>query len=239
MKPRLTILGSGSCNIIVGKAAASVLIERDDLRFVYDFGPGTAVRLVEAGLKQDDIEHIFISHFHPDHVTDLYPYLHAASWSQIDRRTKDLTIYGPSGTASFIDKMFSVFDWGMQGRGFAINVKEVEDGIIDMGGQTFGAVDLHHSRGLWFDDVAIAGDTNLNDDLVELLKGRRIGIFDAGHLSEDDIRNIAVRTQTEKLVCSHQYRVLDENALNESARLQGYTGRIIVAHDGMKFENKA
>lgn len=235
MKKKLTILGSGTCNLVANKAAASVLIEKNTMRLVYDFGRGIAVRLAECGLKQDDIEHIFISHFHPDHVTDLYPYLHAASWSQIDPRTKDLTIYGPKGTEKFLAKMFSVFGWGELGRNFKVNIRDVEKEVT-IAGETIEIKDLQHSHGLKLGEIAIAGDASLNDPLVQLLDSARLAVFDAGHLTDNEICDLAVAVQAERLVCSHQYRTLDEANLNMSAKKLGFNGTIIVANDFMQFE---
>ena len=232
---KLTILGSGTCNLRADKAAASVLIEQDGVRLVYDFGRGVAVRLVEAGLKQDDIEHIFLSHFHSDHVTDLLPYLHAASWSQIDKRSKDLHVYGPEGLADFIGKLFAVFGWQREmSRGYTVHVHELHGDTLRIGDARFDVADLHHSHGLRFGEYAVAGDANLNDDLVALLRGAHVGIFDAGHLMNDEIIDLAVRSQVKKLLCSHQYRELDPEALNVVARKKGYLGEIIIAHDLMR-----
>lgn len=232
---KMTILGSGTCNLLADKAAASVLIEKNNMRLVYDFGRGVATRLVEAGLRQDDIEHIFISHFHPDHVTDLYPYLHAASWSQVDARTKDLTIYGPAGTKAFLEKMFSVFGWSQLGRNFTVTVRDVEREVV-IAGETLEVKDLQHSHGLKLGGVAIAGDAGLGEPLVQLLDSAKLAVFDAGHLTDDEICELAARTQAEKLVCSHQYRALDEARLNATAKALGFHGTIIVAKDLMEFE---
>jgi ribonuclease BN (tRNA processing enzyme) len=232
MNTQLTILGSGTCNLAADKAAASVMIEHGGLRVVYDFGRGTSIRLTELGLHQDDVEHIFLSHFHPDHVSDLIPYLHAASWSQIDPRSTDLTIYGPVGVKEFIEKLFSAFDWKQEfSRGFKITVREIADGPLTIGGERFDVVDLHHSRGLRFDNYAIAGDSSLHADLVHLLSGAEVGVFDAGHITNDEVVELAIRSQARQLVCSHQYRELDEVKLNDAAEAKGFTGHITVAHD--------
>jgi ribonuclease BN (tRNA processing enzyme) len=235
MTNKLTILGSGTCNLIANKAAASVLIEKNSMRLVYDFGRGVATRLAECGLKQDDVEYIFISHFHPDHVTDLYPYLHAASWSHVDSRTKDLTIYGPKGTEEFLKKMFSIFGQNQLSRNFTVHVRDVE-GEINIAGETISVEDLQHSHGLRINKIAIAGDASLNDSLVRLLNSTELAVFDAGHLTDKEICELATATQVEKLICSHQYRVLDEVKLNASAKKMGFDGTLVVANDFMKFE---
>ncbi len=237
MKNRLIVLGSGTCDLVPGKAAASVLIETGTTRLVYDFGRGVSTRLTELGLKQDDVSHIFLSHLHPDHVTDILPYLHAASWSQIDSRTKDIHFYGAPGTEEFIRKMLGVFDWKRQlSRDFNIVFHDVTDEKLEIEGQRFKLVDLHHSYGLRFMEYAIAGDANLiSDNLIVLLKGAKIGVFDSGHITDEEIVELAIKTQARTLVCSHQYRFLDEAQLNERAKTQGFEGMLVVARDLMEF----
>ncbi len=90
MTNRIVLLGTGTCQLQTHRMASSVLVELDDLRLVYDLGRGIANRLAEIGMKQDDVEHVVLSHFHPDHLSDLIPYLQATSWSRIDPRAKDL-----------------------------------------------------------------------------------------------------------------------------------------------------
>ena len=232
MTNRLTILGSGSANLVPGQGATSALIEIDGARLVFDMGRGTASRLAETGRKQDDIEHLFLSHFHPDHVSDLYPYLHAASWSQIDRRTKDLNIYGQEGTRAFIDKLFSVFNWKKElMRGYQVKVHDVKSGPLEIGRLELAVFDLGHSFGLHHPHFTLCADSGLTGNLVETLKGVPLGVFDAGHLSDAEIIELAIETGTVHLIASHQYRPLDEGNLNHAARAKGYTGRITVASD--------
>jgi len=237
---RITILGSGTTNLVPERNAASVLIERNGKRIVYDFGRGTAIRLVEAGLKQDDIQTVVLSHFHPDHVTDLLPYLHAASWSQVDSRSTNLTIYGKQGIRTFLSELFAVFGWDELGKGFAVNVEELPVGETEISGQTFEIVDLEHSYGLRFEEngrtYAIMGDASMHEGLVDGLKNSELGVFDAGHLTDEEIVNLAVQTQATQLVCSHQYRSLDIKQLNDAATDGGFQGELISAEDGMGFE---
>jgi ribonuclease BN (tRNA processing enzyme) len=237
MKDRLVILGSGTANLVPEKAASSVLIEIGGVRLVYDFGRGASIRLAQIGLKQNDIEHIFLSHFHPDHVTDLYPFLHAASWSQIDKRNKDINIYGPVGTKDFVQRLLAVFDWRHEfSNGFEIHVHDINAKNLVIGDQVFEVFDLHHSQGLKFGRYAIAGDANISDDLINLLSGVDLGVFDSGHTTDNEIVQLAVRTQAKKLACSHQYRMLDQEVLNKAAKAQGFSGKLIVAEDLMSFE---
>jgi len=126
MRGKITTLGTGTCQIQKHRMASSVLVDLGNLKFVYDFGRGTIQRLLEAGLAHNDINHIILSHFHPDHLSDIIPFLHAASWSRIDPRTKDLNIYGPLGIKALINKIINLFNPGDLARGpYRLNVYEI------------------------------------------------------------------------------------------------------------------
>lgn len=238
MPDKLTILGSGSCNVVPGRMAASVLLQLDGKNIVYDFGRGAAIRLTEAGLRQDEVTTIILSHLHPDHVTDLLPFLHAASWSQIDQRHADLTIYGQPGTRGFMAKLLGVFSPQQLSRNFTITTTELAPGPTVIDGLSVEFVDLHHSFGMKFTrhgkHYAIMGDSSLHADLIKALQEVALGIFDAGHLSDEEIVELAVQSQATTLICSHQYRELDEQQLNAAAHAKGFKGKLVVAHDLME-----
>ena len=117
MANRIVLLGTGTCQLQTHRMASSVLVEIDDLRLVYDLGRGVTLRLVELGLRQDDLEHIVLSHFHPDHLSDLVAYLQAGAWSQIDPRNKDLHKFRlPRGAIFSPPAAVLPFKWQMNPR---------------------------------------------------------------------------------------------------------------------------
>ena len=78
----LTLLGTGTCQIEHNRRASSVLIELEGLPVLFDCGHGVVQRLLEVGIRHRDVEHVVLSHFHPDHVSDLVPLLQAGAWSK-------------------------------------------------------------------------------------------------------------------------------------------------------------
>jgi len=240
MADKIILLGSGSCNIVPKRMAASVLIQKDGRNIVFDFGRGTAIRLAELGVKQNEVTTIILSHLHPDHITDLYPFLHAASWSHVDSRDTDLTIYGQPGTSSFIPKLLSVFGPEQLSRHFSIGTVDLTTASpVEVEGLRLQFIDLHHSFGMKFENngkqYAIMADSSLHDDLIDALRDVDLGIFDSGHLTDEEIIQLAVKSQAKQLVCSHQYRELDQADLNEKARSKGFTGQLVVGYDLMEY----
>ena len=230
--------------------ASSVLIELDRdgepvLRLVYDLGRGIAGRLAGSGLRQDDVEHVVLSHFHPDHLSDLIPYLHAAAWSRIDPRSKDLHVYGPIGLEVQLMRLLGLFGPdNLRREHFRVHLHEIRGDRLEIGGQRFDFCDLppadNHGLKLtrggrtW----ALTGDSLYHPQEVEFLRGVDLAVIDSGHLEDEEIIELAARTQVPRIVCSHLYRELEEADLNRRARAAGYTGRLIVGRDLMTFESR-
>jgi ribonuclease BN (tRNA processing enzyme) len=235
---KLTILGTGTCQLDPARAASSVLIETGISRVLFDIGRGICLRLSELGLKNDDIEHVVISHFHPDHVSDLIPFLHAASWSRSDPRTRDLFIYGPSGIKELVSKFIALFGPNELTREhFKVNVIELVDGSNIIANYNFNFVPLppagNHGLQFQFGSklIALTGDSHFHQAEIDFLKASEIAVIDSGHLKPIEIVELACASQPSLLICSHLYRELDAMELEQQARNKGFLGRIQVAKD--------
>ena len=248
MSGRILLLGTGTCQLDESRRASSVLIELDDLRIVFDLGRGIADRLQALGLRQDDVQHIVFSHFHPDHISDVVPYLHAAAWSQTDPRSVDLHLYGPIGLEVQMMRLLSLFGPETLVREhWRVHLHEIRDDELTIEGRHFEFLDLPpaDNRGLRFrygQDtigepacVGLTGDSNFHEQAVDFLAGTTLGVFDSGHLTDEQIVELAVRSAAPKLVCSHVYRPLDIDDLNARARRRGYQGELVMGHDLDRF----
>ncbi len=243
MPSRLVLLGTGTCRLQADRCTSSVLLEFTDLRVVYDFGRGIATRLALRGLEQDDIRHVVLSHFHPDHLSDLIPYLQAASWSPDGKRSQDLHIWGPHGLRVQMMRVLGLFgpDVLVREENFSVHLHEVRGERLRIESREFEWVALPHAEnhGLRFSvgdwTCALTGDSPLDSKTVALLRGVDLGVFDAGHLSDDEIVALASRSQAKRLVASHLYRDLDTKNLQQRARDQGWQGELLEGSDGMQF----
>lgn len=94
----LQILGSGGPAAGNGRASTGYLVRFNGSPLVMiDAGGGTYLRLQEAGAHIRDIEFLGISHFHPDHASELPALL----WSDIfSNRSAQLNVSGPAGEGS-------------------------------------------------------------------------------------------------------------------------------------------
>ena len=93
-RDRLVILGSKGGPAIRpgGPSPTSSLLEIGGRRCVVDCGLGVTRGLIEAGVVLKDLDLIFITHMHSDHVLELGPLVHTAWCTGLTRQVK---IYGP------------------------------------------------------------------------------------------------------------------------------------------------
>lgn len=242
MPDRLILLGTGTCQLQAHRRASSVLLELGDLRLVFDMGRGIADRLAEHGLRQDDVRHIVLSHFHPDHVSDLVPYLQAAAWSRIDPRSEDLHIWGPRGVEVQMARILGLFGPDELTRpSWRVHVHEERGEAFTIDGRRFDWRELPPAgnHGLRFEHegkvVALTGDSSFHDAEVSFVAEADLVVFDSGHLEDAEIVELAVRSDARLLVASHVYRKLDIDDLTERARADGFGGSLLLAADGMSF----
>lgn len=238
----ITLLGTGTCQIEFERRASSVLIQLDALPVLFDCGHGVVQRLLEAGIQHNELNHIVVSHFHPDHVSDLIPFLHAGAWSRRNARTADLHIYGPPGIQHIIDGFRDIFGASsIQQPTYDILVHEVAGERFSIGAHEFDFISLppagnHGLRFVWHDRrYAITGDSNFHEHEITFLHKVDLAIIDSGHLEDDEIVQLAAASQAKTIVCSHHYRQIDASKLQALAEKVGYEGTIMVGRDLMSF----
>ena len=124
---RISFMGT-SFTARVGQAMNSVFIEvGTGQNFVFDLGSGTITKYTAMGIPSSRMDHVFITHLHADHMSDLVT-LYCFGPAH-DRKTP-LHIYGPSGptlkgvtyrdqgTAAFCDNLLKLCRWHSEGMSF-------------------------------------------------------------------------------------------------------------------------
>lgn len=102
---KITLLGTGTPTPSLRRAGSSYLVEVGDDVILFDHGPGSHNRLLEAGKRAVDVTHLIFSHLHYDHCVD-YPRLMLTRWDQGGGIVPDLQVYGPPGTTALSDRLF-------------------------------------------------------------------------------------------------------------------------------------
>ena len=106
--PKVVILGSASAIPDKQHENTHLAIATHDGVVLVDTGGNPIVRLAEAGLDLMQVTDLILTHFHPDHVSGLAPFI-MNSW--LLGRTAPLTIHGLAYTLDRVEKLMGFYEW--------------------------------------------------------------------------------------------------------------------------------
>ncbi len=250
----VTILGSGTCVPSLARSSCSLLIKTAGARAVFDCGPGTMRRLLEAGVTVFEVTHLFLSHFHLDHTGEMASLLFANKYPFIPERKAPLLLAGGKGLVDFYAGLKAVYDEWIDLGSDLLKFREFSTTGQDHYQDDFLSVTTrpvaHRPESVAFKvtvnniSVVYSGDTDVNGNLVELSRGADLLICEAalpdhlkkeGHLTPSLAGEIARQAGVKRLVLTHLYPVCDKVDIKGQCA-KTYGGDIIVAQDLMRFE---
>ncbi len=142
---RLTLLGTGGPRPDPDRQGPATLVEAGGLRLLFDAGRGVATQLAKVAVAPEQLDAVFITHNHYDHIGGLGDLLMAA-WNNGRERT--LPVYGPRGTGAIVaalfgpvygsDIRFRIREAEVNGAPIAhvtemVQVIDIEDGVVEPG----------------------------------------------------------------------------------------------------------
>ena len=68
----LVLLGTGCPSPSDLRFGPSTLFTHDNKNYLFDCGSGVTQRLSAAGVRSSEIDVVFVTHMHSDHIVDLY-----------------------------------------------------------------------------------------------------------------------------------------------------------------------
>lgn len=217
---KVTLLGTGDPTPRIDRFGPSTLVETDEVTVLFDAGRGAMQRLYQLGVSTADLEGIFLTHLHSDHVVGLVD-LWLTGWV-VNRREEPLMVYGPVGTRALVDHLRQAFAFDVEIRtaearrspeGIRIDVFEIEDGFVwEEDGVTVRAFTVDHrpiepAFGFRLDSggraVALSGDTRYSESLIRHAAGVDLLIHEVAEAPEafktehPDLPRLAHHTQAE------------------------------------------
>ncbi len=99
---RLVLLGTGGPRPDPRRHGPGVLVEVGEARLLFDCGRGAVLQLVRAGVPLAQVNPVFLTHHHFDHISDLADVI-LTSWLQGRRGL--LPVFGPEGTAALVETL--------------------------------------------------------------------------------------------------------------------------------------
>src|SRR2546426_1082313 len=98
----LVTVGTGTVAPSASRTAACHWVSRGRLKILLDCGAGALHRLAEFGLPWQQVTHVVLSHFHPDHWGELPMLVYALKYTTAPPREEPLVILGPPGVVRLV-----------------------------------------------------------------------------------------------------------------------------------------
>jgi len=249
----VTILGSGTIVPSLRRSPCSFLLEAAGQALLFDIGPGTMRRLLEAGRTIGEIALLLISHIPPDHSGELASFLFAAKYPAAYRRRRPFTLAGARGLRGLYDALRGAYgDWIVLPEPL-MSLRELDPrtpDILAAGALTIRSRPVAHiatSIGYRVETpggttVAYSGDTGPCESLVELARGVDLFLCECsltdemkveGHLTPSEAGEAASRAGVKRLVLTHFYPECDGADIAAQCR-RTWKGPLTLAEDLMR-----
>jgi ribonuclease Z len=188
---RVTLLGTGTPILNIDRFGMSTLVEANGQTLLFDVGRGATMRLHQSKVPLRDIDAVFITHMHSDHLTGL-PDIYASAPLPTDdgRRETPIALWGPVGidaVARGIETMFTgnnrirLLGGETNEAATKIIAHQIEPGVIyEQDGVKVTAFLVNHGHvqpafGFRVDyaghSVVLSGDTSYAPELVKMARG--------------------------------------------------------------------
>ncbi len=242
---KITFLGTASAVPNKFQQNTHFIVESNDHVILVDCTGNPVVRLEQAGIDPLSISDLFLTHFHPDHVSGV-PLLLMDLW--LMGRKKPLSIFGLTVVINRMEQMMQLFDWETWEELYPIEFHRLPNNekmhIMNLADLQVFASAVDHmipTMGFRMDlsdgSLCYSSDTAPSDAVVRLAKGADILIHEAtgagiGHSSAEQAGEIGQKAGVPNLVLVHYSSLDDAEDLVTRARTC-FSGDVLAAYDLM------
>jgi ribonuclease BN (tRNA processing enzyme) len=250
---KLTILGSGTVVPNGERNSSGYFVEAGDVRVMLDCGAGTVHALARYGVDWERLTHLFISHFHVDHIGELASLFFAFRHGMKTARTEPLTLIAPRGIERVIHHLKEAFGEKLFTPKFSFDLIVIEPGetIQLHDGCSLSVTKTPHTDESLAvkiespqNSLCYTGDTGASQELTRFFDKADLLISEcsfrqrkerASHLSIQEVAQLASQAKVKKLVVTHFYFDVDEDELKGELQNE-YAGEVFIGRDGMSIE---
>lgn len=246
----LTILGSGTSIPLSYRGSPSIMLNIDGDILLLDMGPGTLRQLARTGIDNSSINHVLLSHFHPDHTADLVHLLFVTRNPVVFSKRKPFVISGSTGLKTLISTLQQAYPRWLEIPDDKMAIEEfsnLESTETRYGKYHVSTCPIEHtesSLAYRIEDksgknIVYAGDTGFYEGLSSFAKGCDLLILECslpegknteGHLTPRQAGHLASLSGVKKLLLVHFYpEVLSTDITGECRKY--YNGELILGRD--------
>ncbi|MFL6227354.1 MAG: MBL fold metallo-hydrolase [Pyrinomonadaceae bacterium] len=253
---RLVVLGSGTAVPHPRRASSAHWLETRGGTLLLDCGAAAAHRMAQETLDWANLDAIWISHFHLDHVGGLAPLLFGTRHAPQTRgRRKALTIFGPQGLATLLRDFDRANDYKLFEQPFPTEVREVApqaafDVLPGVRAETFSTPHTRESLALRLAEtetdasLVYTSDTGYTDSLAAFARGISLLLTECSfprdkptetHLELAEAMRLASLAAPRRALLAHLYPEWDGIDLEAEAK-KLWDGETLEARDGLRLE---
>lgn len=122
-----TILGAGTSVPHAERSSSGYWVETGKGSVLLDCSASAVHRMAQEKLDWANLDAIWISHFHLDHIGGLAPYLFGTKYAyETQERTKPLKIFGPNGLQKVLENFDNANEYNLLKQPFPLEIVEIE-----------------------------------------------------------------------------------------------------------------
>lgn len=193
---KVTLLGTGAPPAVMNRFGPSTLVEAGGQKFLFDAGRGALQRLGQVEVPWQEVDAVFLTHLHSDHVVG-FPDLWLTGWLVGRGRDRPLEVRGPRGTRQMMLHLEEAYEADIRIRpyrdraspdGAVILAEDIGQGVVfDKAGVKITAFEVDHrpvnpAFGYRVDyggrSVVLSGDTRVSENLVRYAQGADVLIHE-------------------------------------------------------------
>lgn len=216
---KVTLLGTGAPPPVMNRFGPSILVEAGGQTFLFDAGRGALQRLAQIRVRWQDIDGVFLTHLHSDHVVG-FPDLWLTGWLVGPGRNRPLDVWGPRGTQKMMSHLEQAFEADIRIRlyddraspdGVVILARDIGEGVVyDKAGVKIIAFEVDHAPlrpafGYRIEyggrSVVLSGDTRVSQNLIRHAQGVDLLVHEVA--APESFKRAGVAPERAKSVIEH------------------------------------
>ncbi len=252
-KTAFTILGSSAGMPQPARVNSGYVLEVDSRLMLFDCGGGVSAAFRRAGFDPLAVERIFISHTHPDHISDLPLYI---QMQYLADRREPIYIHLPAEVIDPLKGYFRALYLLPEKLPFEINLLPVSDGEdIDTDGITVRPIANKHLQGyreiideynlpnrmqsysflirINEKSILYSADLGSEKDILPNLKNLDLLVIESTHIDIARLPDAIIENNVGRVVLTHFEEDYDTGRAMALAQKAGL-GNLLIARDGMR-----